>query len=276
MVRLGELAFAQHALAGGDLVRLLFVPFCVAAMLVSACNSTVGLTPPQPASQSVQSDLQFSPETLYLTPDAPSDTFNGQGDVAGVTYTADALSSCVSSTGSIVVGGNGAGQLDVAGSPLLFTVVAVGTTPPATCEILVNGSDGSSASVTVNYSNTPVSDIPYVVRRTSVTPGVTPNALSFTSLVAQEIAVSGLSGTITPNVICKSTKSGVTLGQNDATDFTVIPWGQGTIANTCTITLTDTSKNSVTVSVAMSIGAMAKMKASPTNVQFGCTGSSAP
>ncbi|HTV93278.1 MAG TPA: hypothetical protein VMG98_11215 [Verrucomicrobiae bacterium] len=256
-------------------MRLPLLSVFLSAILVSACSGTSGFTP---ASGS-QSSFSLAPSSIDLTPDSPTDTFNGQGDTAGVSYTANASPACATSTGSIVVGGNGVAEPDVAGSPLIFTVAAVGGSPPATCAITVSGSDSSSAMVTVNYSDNPVIDVPDATHTSGVVhlmAGSAPTALSFTSLVPQNFTVSGFVGNVTASTTCKSSKSGVTvsLGQNDT--FTVIPFGQGTISNTCTIALADQSKNSATVSVALSIGAMAKLTAVPRNVQFGCAGSSAP
>jgi len=248
----------------------------IAATFLCACSGSGSFTPGSTA----QATFQLSPSSIDLTPNAPADTFNGQGDVAGVTYTPVAQSACTTPTGSIVVAGNGQGQLDVSGSPLLFTVVAAGATPPSTCQINVTGSDGSFAFVTVNYSNTPVTNIPDSRTRVNVVArragSATPNAMSFTSLVSQVIAVSGFSGTIASNVSCTSSRNGITVSQSDATDFTVIPWGQGAISNTCSITLSDATTETATVNVALSIGAMARLNASPSTVQFGCAGATAP
>ncbi|MGB6987530.1 MAG: hypothetical protein WBD74_16280 [Candidatus Aquilonibacter sp.] len=258
------------------MVRLHFVPLCVATILLTACSGSSGFTP---ASTPFQSSFSLAPSSVDLTPDAPTDSFNAQGDTVGVSYRPNAATACSSPTGSIVVSGNGVAQVDVAGSPLLFIVAAVGATPPATCTVVVTGSDGSVAAMTVNYSNNPVFDIPDSAHPLSVTrimAGTSPNALSFTSLAAQDLTVSGFSGNVTANATCKSSGSGVTVSPNQSNTFTVIPFGQGSISNTCTIALADTNKNSATVSVALSIGAMAKLTATPRTVQFGCAGSTSP
>src|SRR5580700_2129157 len=137
-------------------VRLPLVLVLLATLLASACAGSASFTP----GSGSQSSFLLAPSSIDLTPDTPTDAFNGQGDTAGVSYTATASSACSTSTGSIVVGGNGVAELDVGGSPLIFTVAAVGATPPATCTIAVSGSDSSSATVTVNYSDNPVIDIP--------------------------------------------------------------------------------------------------------------------
>jgi hypothetical protein len=256
-------------------VRLPRISLLLLTLLVSACTGSGSFTP-----SGSQSSFSLAPSSIDLTPGAPIDTFNGQGDIAGVSYTATASPACSTATGSIVVGGNGVAELDVAGSPLMFTVAVVGATPPATCTILVNGSDSSSASVTVNYSDNPVIDVPDATQQqlavARVMAGSAPSALSFTSLTPQTLTVSGFAGNVSANVTCKSSKSGVTVSAGQSNTFTVIPFGQGTISNTCSIALADTSKNSATVSVALSIGAMAKLTAAPRNVQFGCAGSSSP
>lgn len=257
-------------------MRLPLALLSVATILISACSGSGSFSPPPSSTATSQSGFGLAPSTIDLSPGTLVDNFNGQGDTAGVTYTPTASSACSTSSGSIVVGGDSSGQLDVAGSPLIFTVAATGATPPATCTVTVTGSDGSSASVTVNYNNPPVTDVPDTRARVNVAAGATPTALSFTALVTQTITVSGFIGTVTPTVACKSAKSGLTVAPSDASTFAVIPWGQGSIANTCTIALTDTAKNSATVNVAMSIGAMGKLTASPRNVQFGCAGSSTP
>ncbi|MGA8841070.1 MAG: hypothetical protein WB491_11335, partial [Candidatus Aquilonibacter sp.] len=99
------------------------------AILVSACSGSLSSTPPSLAGSS--SSFSLAPSEIDLTPGVPWDTFNAQGDTVGVSYTPYAPAACSTSTGSIVVSGQGVAQVDVAGSPLLFVVAAVGATPPS-------------------------------------------------------------------------------------------------------------------------------------------------
>ena len=222
----------------------------------------------------------MAPDDIDLTPSVPFDTINAQGDTVGVSYTPVAADACSSSAGSIVVVPNGVAQVDVAGAPLLFVVAAVGATPPATCTIVVEGSDGSAAAVQVNYSNDPVTDLPDVRNRIYATPIATPSALSFTSIASvQEVAVSGFTGTTKASVQCHLASSGVQVSPKALTGagtFTVIPYGQGGVANACTIGIADTAGDHGTIAVALSIGALAKLTAAPRQLQFACAGSTTP
>ena len=241
-----------------------------------ACSGVQSFSP----SSGAQSSFQLTPASVDLTPDMPSDTFNGQGDVAGVTYTPAASPQCASSTGSIVVSGDSVAQVDVAGSPLLFTVNAVGAAPPSTCTVTVSGSDGTSASIVATFDNSPVTDLPDMRNRIYAAAGVTPSALSFTSVASvQEVAVSGFSGVTKASVSCHVASSGVQVSPTRLTGpgtFTVIPFGQGGVSNNCGISITDTQGDQGTVAVALSIGALAKLTAAPRQLQFACAGSTAP
>ncbi len=241
-----------------------------------ACSGVQSFSP----SSGAQSSFQLTPASVDLTPDMPSDTFNGQGDVAGVTYTPAASPQCASSTGSIVVSGDSVAQLDVAGSPLLFTVNAVGAAPPSTCTVTVSGSDGTSASIVANFDNSPVTDLPDVRNRIYAAAGVTPSALSFTSVASvQEVAVSGFSGVTKASVSCHVASSGVQVSPTKLAGpgtFTVIPFGQGGVSNNCGIAISDTQGDQGTIAVALSIGALAKLTAAPRQLQFACAGSTAP
>jgi len=256
------------------------VAFICAFMVLCACGGAVTVTPSSSSAQSASSAFELTPSDIDLTPDMPSDSFNGQGDLAGVSYTPVASSACTSPTGSIVVGGNAVAQLDVAGAPLLFTAFASGTAPPSQCTIAVSGSDGSSASVTVNYSNAPVTDVPLARLRIQASPIATPSTLTFTSLASiQEIAVTGFTGVTTATVSCQSPGSGVQVTpaqMSGAGTFYVIPFGQGAISNSCTIAIADQAKDSMKVNAALTIGALAKLTATPANAQFGCSGTAAP
>ena len=248
------------------------------AILVSACSGSLSSTPPSLAGSS--SSFSLAPSEIDLTPGVPWDTFNAQGDTVGVSYTPYAPAACSTSTGSIVVSGQGVAQFDVAGSPLLFVVAAVGATPPSSCTIVVAGSDGSAAVVQVNYSNDPVTDLPDARQRVYAAPGVAPTALSFTSLGSvQEIAVSGFVGVTKASVSCHVVSSGVQVTPtklNGPGTFTVVPYGQGGVSNNCGIAITDTQGNQGTVAVALSIGALAKLTAAPRQLEFACAGSAAP
>ena len=247
-----------------------------AGIALSACAGVQSFTP----SPGSQSSFLLTPSSIDLSPGTLSDSFNGQGDVAGVTYTPLAASQCATASGSLVVSGNGIGQLDISGAPLIFTVNAVGTAPPSSCTVTVSGSDGTSASVIVNYDNSPVTDLPDVRQRIYASPIATPSALSFTSLASvQEVAISGFSGTTKASVQCHLASSGVQVSPTQlsgADTFTVIPFGQGGVSNTCGIAITDTKGDQGTVAVALSIGALAKLTAAPRQLQFGCAGSAAP
>jgi hypothetical protein len=250
-------------------------------MLVSACSGSSGFTPPSSGSLAGSpSSFSLAPDEIYLTPDTPADTFNAQGDTVGVSYTPITPAACSSSAGSIVVSGEGVAQVDVAGAPLLFVVAAVGATPPATCTIVVTGSDGSAAIVLVNYSNTPVTDLPTARNRIYATPVATPSALSFTSLASvQEVAVSGFSGTTMASVQCHLASSGVQVSPKQLTGpgtFTVIPFGQGGVANNCSIGIADAAGDHGTIAVALSISALAKLTTAPRQLQFACAGATAP
>ncbi|MGC2128557.1 MAG: hypothetical protein WA629_00550, partial [Candidatus Aquilonibacter sp.] len=247
-----------------------------AGIALSACAGVQSFTP----SPGSQSSFLLTPSSIDLSPGTLSDSFNGQGDVAGVTYTPLAASQCATASGSLVVSGNGIGQLDISGAPLIFTVNAVGTAPPSSCTVTVSGSDGTSASVIVNYDNSPVTDLPDVRQRIYASPIATPSALSFTSLGSvQEVAVSGFSGTTKASVQCHLASSGVQVSPTQlsgAGTFTVIPFGQGGVSNTCGIAITDTKGDQGTVAVALSIGALAKLTAAPRQLEFACAGSAAP
>jgi hypothetical protein len=250
------------------------------AILVSACSGSSSNVTPPPSLTGPQSSFSLTPSDIDLTPGVPWDTFNAQGDTVGVSYTPYASAACSSAAGSIVVSGEGVAQVDVAGSPLLFVVAAVGETPPASCTIVVGGSDGSAAVVHVNYSNDPATDLPDARHRIYAAPGVAPTALSFTSLGSvQEIAVSGFSGVTKTSVNCHVASSGVQVTPAKLTGpgtFTVVPFGQGGVANNCGIDISDTQGNQGTVAVALSIGALAKLTAAPRQLQFACAGTTAP
>ena len=247
-----------------------------ASVALSACAGVQSFAP----SSGAQSSFVLTPSSIDLAPGTLTDTFNGQGDVAGVSYTPLASSECTTGTGSIVVSGNGVAQLDVAGAPLMFTVDAVGATPPSACTVTVSGSDGTSASVVVDYDNAPVTDLPDARQRIYATPVATPSALSFTSLGSvQEVAVSGFTGLTKTSVSCHVKSSGVQVSPAQLTGpgtFTVIPFGQGGVSNNCGITITDAQGDQGTIAVALSIGALAKLTAAPRQLQFACAGSSAP
>jgi hypothetical protein len=248
------------------------------AIVVSACAGVQTFAPT--GGSSAQASFQLAPASIDLSPASPSDSFNAQGDVVGVSYTPMASSSCATASGSIVVSGNGVAQTDVAGAPLLFTVNAVGTAPPSTCTVTVIGTDDSVASVVVNYDNSPVTDLPDARNRIAATPVLAPNALSFTSLASvQEVQVSGFSGTTSASVQCHLASSGVQVSPNKVTGagtFTVIPYGQGGVANNCSIGLADAVGDHGTIAVALSIGALAKLTAAPRQMQFACAGTAAP
>ena len=260
-------------------MRLPVVALLLGTILVSACSGSSSFTPSSSSAAS-QPSFTLTPSNIDLTPDTLTDTFNAQGDTVGVSYTPSAAAACSSSTGSIVVSGDSVAQVDVAGAPLLFTVSAVGTTPPAACTITVLGSDGTFASVTANYSNTPVTDLPTARNRVYATPIATPSALSFTSLGSvQEVAVSGFTGTTKASVQCHLASSGVQVSPTQLTGpgtFTVIPYGQGGVANNCSVGLSDTAGDHGTIAVALSIGALAKLTAAPRQLEFACAGSTAP
>jgi hypothetical protein len=247
-----------------------------ACVALAACGQTAGSQVPGTA----PSAFQVTPAEIDLSPSAPADTFNGQDDVAGVSYTPLASPECTGANGSIVVGGNGVAQRDVAGAALLFTVVAAGAAPPAQCTITVLGSDGSYGVVAANYSNVPVSEIPAAERRIIASPQSSSSTLTFTSLASpQNIDVSGFTGPTAATVSCKSTGSGVQVTPAQVSGggtFAVIPFGQGAISNSCGIAIADQSKHHVTVTATLSISAVAKFTATPDKAQFGCAGTAAP
>ena len=132
----------------------------------------------------------------------------------------------------------------------------------------------------MNYRNTPASDVPLARRRIAASPVTTPSTLTFASLASiQEIDVSGFSGATTATVTCQSAGSGVQVTPaqlSGAGTFEVIPFGQGAISNSCSIAISDQTKQSVKVSAALTIGALAKLTATPASAQFGCSGTAAP
>ena len=121
----------------------------LACFALSACGGGGFSTPSTSALPT--SALELNPSPLELTSDNPAAVVTAQGDVAGVQYTPRADPSCVNATGSIAVAGDSVAQLDVAGAPLMFIAVATGT-PPSSCTMTVSGSDGSSATVEMDYS----------------------------------------------------------------------------------------------------------------------------
>jgi hypothetical protein len=253
-----------------------FLVVAAYATLLVACGGGSGNAPFIAAPVST---FALTPSSIDLAPDATTDSFNGQGDVTGVSYTPVAGPECSTPAGSIVVSGNGVPQLDVASTPLLFTVAAVGTAP-SLCNVTVNGTDGSSASVVVNYNDTPVTDLPVLRNRIYAAPVSTPSTLSFTSLASvQEVAVSGFTGVTKASATCRLATSGVQISPTQLSGpgtFTVVPFGQGAISNTCAIGITDAQGDHGTVPVALSIGALAKLTAAPQQLEFACAGTAAP
>ncbi len=252
-------------------MRFLSAAAILAAFLISGCSGG-SLAPPRPGAA-----FSLAPASIDLTPGSPSDTINGQGDIAGVRYTPHAASDCATPAGAIAVGGDGIAQTDVAGAPLLFAVYSAGVTPPASCIVTVDGSDGSSASVAVTYSVPVISNVPTARHRMTAAPGATPATLTFSSLASvQELAVTGFSGTTTATVACHASDAGVQITPKQMTGsgiFTVAPYGQGNVITSCTISISDTNHDNTHVAVAVTIGALSKFTATPKSAQFACVAS---
>lgn len=225
--------------------------------------------------------LALNPSPLELTSDAPAAVVTAQNDVAGVSYTPQADTSCTTSTGAIAVAGDGVSQIDVAGSPLLFVVVATGTPPPS-CNITVFGSDGSKAIVEVDYSTITVDAVPLnaaAIQRVTMAGGtVTPSSVTI-SKPGQVVMVnaSGFNGLTKSSVSCSNAKGGVSVIPSSFTGsgtIAIAPYGQGALSGTCTVTFTDSTSATSTLGVTLSAAALNKLTITPDNVQFACAGSS--
>jgi len=250
----------------------------------AACSSggSVPATPTIPGTQ--RGSLDLSPAPVQLTDDAPADSITVSGDTPGIAYTPVADATCATATGSIAVAGDGQPQIDQAGVPLMFLVYATGATPPATCGVIVSGSDGTQSTAAITYAINPlVTDLqkkPAV--HVAIAPGVSPSSVTIT--VANQIVpldVSGFSGTTTATVAngCTST-SGIQVTPKTvaggAGTFDVVPFGQGAIAKSCTLDIADGAGDRVAVPVTLAIPALQKFTATPKTVQFGCAGPSTP
>ena len=250
-------------------------------VMLTSCHggSTSPLAPPTPTANG--SAFALNPSPLELTSDAPADVLTAQNDVAGVAYTPHADAACANSSGAIAVAGDGVSQVDLAGSPLLFVVVASGTPPPS-CNITVFGSDGSSASVEADYSAIAVDAVPLnaaQIQRVTMAGGtVTPGAVTI-SKPGQVVMVnaSGFNGLTKSAVSCPKAQGGVSVIPSSFTGsgtIAVAPYGQGALSGNCTVTFTDSTGAATTLGVTLSAAALNKLTVSPSTVQFACAGSS--
>lgn len=251
----------------------------------AACSSGGSIPAPPPVFGAQHGSLDLSPAPLQLTDDAPADSITVSGDTPGIAYTPRADAGCVTPNGSIGVAGDGQAQIDQAGVPLMFLVYASGATPPATCGVTVQGSDGSVSTAAVTYALNPL--ITDIAKKTSavhvaIAAGVSPSSLTITrsdQIVA--LNASGFSGTVTATVTVGCTSgSGIQVSPtsvpNGAGTFTVVPFGQGTISKSCAIDITDSASDHVSVPVTIAITALQKFTATPAKVQFACAGTTQP
>lgn len=263
-------------------MRLAALALLVSTVFMTGCNSNLPRVL-NPGAGSAQT-IDLSPSPVELSNDTTASTFTVQNDIPGVAYTPTADPTCQSAGGGIFVAGDGQAQVDLAGTPVMFVVYAVGT-PPASCSVSVRSSDGQTASVDVTYQ---VFVVQSVMRNqaitTAVSPGVTPSATTITKLgQVVSLVASGFSGTITAAVSgtgCTGS-SGLEVNPKQlsggAGTFTALAFGQGAISASCTVTVTDASSNRVAVPITLAIGALNKFTVTPsTKVQFGCAGTSTP
>lgn len=252
----------------------------LAGFALAACG---GAAAAPPVRQTAASSFDLNPSPLELTADTPAAVVTAQGDVAGVQYTPHADPSCTLSSGSIAIAGDGIPQTDVAGSPLMFIAIATGT-PPASCTLTVSGSDGSSAATAVVYSaaalTTNVMNAAQLRRLSASAGTLTPSSVTITDPTqVVQIAASGFNGLTTSGVACTGTRSGTGITVLPASftgsgTLTIAPYGQGALAGTCTVTLTDSTAAAQTLTVRLAAAALNKLTVSPNGVQFMCTGSS--
>jgi hypothetical protein len=258
------------------------IAFVLVAAL-SACSSGSTGSVPAPSTGSYSVGLAISPQPLLLDDGQPFDSITVSGDTAGVSYTPTTDPSCATADGAIAVSGNGDAQLDQAGVPLMFLVYAVGT-PPATCNVTITGSDGTSGSVQATYQVVPIITTAAVrAIPLAVMPGVVSPTSATISAANQlvPIAVSGFSGTVSATVASGCTSgSGIQVTPSSlsggAGTFTVVVFGQGQISKSCSIDIADSANAHATVPILVSVGALHKFTVKPSSVQFGCAGSSAP
>ncbi len=262
----------------------------ISALLIvglAACSNGGSVTPVPVANGGAPPPiLELSPSPLDLNDGAPVDALTASGDTPGVAYTPTSDASCTTPNGGIAIAGDGQPQLDQAGAPLMFVAAAIGTSPPASCGVTVKGSDGSYATAQITYEVIPL--VTNLQKRPSVTLAVDPgagvnpsNATITQATQSVALAASGFSGTTVATVGsgCVS-GSGIQVSPKQVTGgagtFTVLPFGQGAISKSCTLTIADTATGLVTVPIILAIPALQKFTAAPKAVQFGCAGSSAP
>lgn len=254
-------------------------------LALSACGGSGAATPfisPPPTAPAIQT-IQLNPSPLELTSDAPAAVVTAQGDVAGVQYTPHADPSCTNATGGIAVAGDGVAQLDVAGSPLMFIAVATGT-PPSSCTMTVTGSDGSSATVEMDYSVVSLSANfmnAAQMQRVSMAGGTfAPPSITISNPTeVTTVNASGFNGLTRSGVSCNGTQNGIGISVipssfNGSGQVTIAPYGQGALSGTCTVTFTDSTSATKTLTVTLAAAALKKLTVAPSSVQFSCAGSS--
>jgi len=254
-------------------------------LALAACSSggSVPIAPSLPGAQ--RGSLEVSPTPVQLTDDAPADSLTVSGDTPGVAYTPVADATCATANGAIAVAGDGQAQIDQAGVPLMFLVYATGATAPATCGVILSGSDGSVSTASITYAVNPVITGAAQKRRAAIV-AIAPGANPSNVTIAQAnqivpVAVGGFSGTTTATVATGCTSgSGIQVSPRSvaggAGTFTIVPFGQGAIAKSCTLDVADGAGDHVAVPVTLAIPALQKFTAAPATVQFGCAGSTAP
>ncbi len=255
-------------------------------LALAACSSggSVPIAPSLPGAQ--RGSLEVSPTPVQLTDDAPADSFTVSGDTPGVAYTPVADPTCTGAAGAIAVAGDGQAQIDQAGVPLMFLVYATGATPPATCGVIVSGSDGSVSTASLTSAVNPLITDASQKKRAAIDVAIAPGADPTSVTIARAnqivpVTVSGFSGTTAATVASGCTSgSGIQVSPKTvaggAGTFTVVPFGQGAIAKSCTLDVADGSGDHVAVPVTLAIPALQKFTATPKTVQFGCAGSTAP
>lgn len=252
----------------------------LAFTLLALTGCMRGFTPALPPSVASQVAFALVPAPVQLTSDAPAAMVDGQNDLPGVNYTPRMSPDCAGPSGSMVVAGDGAAQLDVQGSPLMFLVAAIGT-PPAACTLTVSGSDGSSADVQVTYETVTViqqdgTRVRAPQSRVQITPGVTPASIAFTQAdQTQTIDASGFTGAVTEKTSCTGS-GGVSVNPSTFTGsgaLIVMPYGQGALGGSCTVKFTDAAGGTASVNVTLGTKALKKFTLAPASVQFSCSGS---
>lgn len=249
----------------------------ISALGLSACShgTTTAPLPPKDA----WSVFVLNPSPVELSNLMASAVVNGQGDTPGVVYTPHAAANCTGASGSTIVAGDGVGQTDVAGSPLMFLVVATGT-PPSDCTVTVSGSDGTSASTDATYQIISATDPllrSVAPQRVSMSPaGVTPTSVTISQAdQTASVAAAGFTGSVTEKTSCTG-NGGITVSPSSfsgSATVVVAPYGQGALNATCTVTFTDSANVQTRLGVTLGTPLLNKLTITPGSVQFTCSNS---